>query len=181
MPKRTLVLRGHYEGADVKLAGYRFVKGRCVLEGTEQDLEGITKYLSRCYQAFPEGADDHGQHGLSKSTGGGQATSVQGEAGSEGGGAAPSPDDPGAGAGGAEAGSAGSVSRGDGHSDAGVSEKSVPVEEQIRSAVAELDPNNDEHWTGNGLPAIQVLEKKIGSKVTREAVNNAAPGVIRKK
>lgn len=50
----TLFLAGPYAGQTVRLQGYLFRNGRLFLEGEEKALEGIVRYLGRCYQAYPE-------------------------------------------------------------------------------------------------------------------------------
>lgn len=48
--------------------------------------------------------------------------------------------------------------------------------EQIINALQQLDPNNDEHWTQEGLPRLDVLKQLTGiQELTRQAVTNAAP------
>jgi hypothetical protein len=49
----------------------------------------------------------------------------------------------------------------------------------IIAALAMLDVNNDEHWTTEGLPRLDVLKELTGSQVTRETLNNVAKGVNR--
>lgn len=44
----------------------------------------------------------------------------------------------------------------------------------ILSALAKLDVANDDHWTGDGLPRVDVIETLLGSKITRAEVTAAA-------
>lgn len=50
----TLFLAGPYAGQTVRLQGYLFRNGRLFLDGEEKALEGIVRYLGRCFQAYPE-------------------------------------------------------------------------------------------------------------------------------
>jgi len=49
----------------------------------------------------------------------------------------------------------------------------------LGEAISLLDPEDDAHWTKSGLPNINVLIEAVGSKVTREDVEEAAPGLVR--
>lgn len=48
--------------------------------------------------------------------------------------------------------------------------------EAIRAALAKLDPSNDDQWTGDGLPRIDVVQKLAGvGNLTRGAITGASP------
>lgn len=47
--------------------------------------------------------------------------------------------------------------------------------EEIREAVFGLDPQNNEHWTADGLPRLDAVENMLGGDVSRKSVTNAAP------
>lgn len=48
--------------------------------------------------------------------------------------------------------------------------------EKILEALAQLDPLDDDHWTGDGAPRMDAVEKILGDKtVTRKDVFEAAP------
>lgn len=51
--------------------------------------------------------------------------------------------------------------------------------EEILEAVRGLNPQNDEHWTADGLPRLDAVENLLGSDVSRKAVTNAAPDFTR--
>lgn len=55
---KTLVLAGHYAGATVVLAGYGFKDGRMKLTGPEKDIDGVSRYLGKCYQAYMEDSSE---------------------------------------------------------------------------------------------------------------------------
>lgn len=59
-----------------------------------------------------------------------------------------------------------------------------PAEEQkpsLAEAIGLLDPENDDHWTSNNLPALDYLEKVTGLDVGRAAVEEVAKGYTRAK
>lgn len=91
-------------------------------------------------------------------------------------------------------GAEGSVPSRDGHENSGIpdaetgsrgnksTEGSVEIDTQLVKAVHALDPGNDEHWTGTGLPAMTAIEVAYGSTgVTRKDVNAAVPDWDREK
>lgn len=50
----------------------------------------------------------------------------------------------------------------------------------IKAALSQLDKNNDDHWTTNGLPRLDVLKDLTGDKsVTRKMVTDADPSFTR--
>lgn len=51
---------------------------------------------------------------------------------------------------------------------------------KITAALAQLDPQNDNHWTGDGLPRLETVKLLAAApSLTREQVTNAAPGFSR--
>lgn len=109
---------------------------------------------------------------------------------SEGSGSSETPPDDGTGAGEDPEGSEGDVSDRDGHEDprvpdaeagsGGPVETSRSVNVALQNAVYALDPENNGHWTGAGLPAMTVVEHVYGSAdITRRDVEIAAPGYDR--
>ena len=62
-------------------------------------------------------------------------------------------------------------------------EEAAPVEEEaptdLLSAINQLDPTNDDHWTQAGAPAISAIEGIYGNQTTRAEVNEVAPGYDR--
>ena len=54
------------------------------------------------------------------------------------------------------------------------------MNQKILDALLKLDINNDEHWTSDGLPRMDVLEGIVGDKsLTRQQVTAAKPGFSR--
>lgn len=52
--------------------------------------------------------------------------------------------------------------------------------ERILNALLQLDVNNDEHWTSDGLPRMDAVEAIVGDKgITRQQVTAAKPGFSR--
>lgn len=47
--------------------------------------------------------------------------------------------------------------------------------EDILEALLGLSPDNDEHWTADGLPRLDAVENLLGASVTRKQLTNAAP------
>lgn len=47
--------------------------------------------------------------------------------------------------------------------------------EEILEALLGLSPDNDEHWTADGLPRLDAVENLLGASVTRKQLTNAAP------
>lgn len=50
---------------------------------------------------------------------------------------------------------------------------------QIVSAIAQLDPDTDEHWTSDGLPLVEAVASFLGGATTRKEITEAAPGLTR--
>lgn len=129
--KRKLVLHGHHKGKDVTFTvggqEIEFEKGKVTLEGPEPEVEGMARYLRKCYQALPEGEDLKVEE--------------------------PEPATP----------------------------PMDPLgDEQIKAALAELDHEDDEHWTNDGKPAMKAVEAILGrTDITRAQVTAADPELRR--
>lgn len=54
------------------------------------------------------------------------------------------------------------------------------MSEKIREALAKLDIGNDDHWTTEGLPRLDVMKDLVGEPVTRADITAAAKGFSRK-
>jgi len=188
--RRKLVLTGARTGKTCVLNKYQFVNGITYVEGPDKDVDGISKYFAVAYKAFPEGSAelaymqrvDHDNsklqevlHGISHAA----PDSQPGRSGEVSSNIQPgrvglAQKGPNAGAGAATPppGSTGSVPGGPGHADAGLDE--------LKRAVVQLNPSNDEHWTSEGKPAIAALAQICRrANITRAEVEAAAPGVTR--
>jgi len=49
----------------------------------------------------------------------------------------------------------------------------------LEIAIKSLDPENDEHWTQDGSPRLEILSELTGEKITRGAVTKAFPLINR--
>lgn len=49
----------------------------------------------------------------------------------------------------------------------------------IKEALGKLDPANEDHWTSDGLPRLDVMKDLVGEAVTRQNVTVAAEGFTR--
>lgn len=91
-----------------------------------------------------------------------------------GGGPAQVPSDVSGGAGNTSAGTAGGVSGGDGRSDSGDGRPQTDAD-RILTALKGLDPANDEHWTSEKQPKVDVVAQLSGlPSVTRAQINEVA-------
>lgn len=52
-------------------------------------------------------------------------------------------------------------------------------DDEIRGAILALDPDNDDHWTASGDPAVRAVAEMSGKAVTRESIAAAAPDAKR--
>lgn len=148
-----------------------------LVEATEELAKEITNGLSDQVDTSIESGQAAEVHGSSGETGESPAE----EAGSEREGHV-----------GADEGDSGVHANRDGHEGAGIikfedaenrvqpEEPKVEVDEYVKAAVEKLDPSNDEHWTGTGLPRLSAVEDALGrAGVTRSAVEAAMPGYTR--
>lgn len=51
--------------------------------------------------------------------------------------------------------------------------------EQVREALGNLDPANEEHWTQDGLPRLDAVEALLGGNASRKLITDAAPDFTR--
>lgn len=51
----------------------------------------------------------------------------------------------------------------------------------IAKTLLELDATNDDHWTTDGLPRVEVISELAGIPVTRKQITDAAPGLTRQR
>lgn len=49
----------------------------------------------------------------------------------------------------------------------------------IADALAQLDPDNDKHWTSDGQPAVKAVEELLAASTNRDAITKAAPELTR--
>lgn len=51
----------------------------------------------------------------------------------------------------------------------------------LAEAIGALDPDNEDHWTSNNLPSLDVLSEMTGARVSRAQVDEHADGFTRAK
>lgn len=183
--KRRLVLTGARTGLTCMLGKLQFTEGKLTLILPEPEMENIGRYLARVYAAYPEGSPELARQQerdkLNPSLKELYAGEVHPDSGGNvhGGGephgerpAASSADDGSAAAGAASA-AAEHGADGDG--------QQHTRDDKIREVVASLDPDNDEHWTADGRPRIDIVAKLVGDPtIGRKDVETAAAGSVRK-
>lgn len=165
--KKSIELVGPNKGKDIVLGGIQFRDGKATLEGPDTDVEKQFRYLHRCWQVqYSEEVSKDG--------------SVQDQ---------PNKDENGAPQGNGEEGEGRTAQEGsddsgqptgtDVHNQNGQTESPV-VNQRLVDAVSKLDPENEEHWTRTGKPAMSAIETFYGSSdITRADVDAAAPGLSR--
>jgi hypothetical protein len=68
------------------------------------------------------------------------------------------------------------VPQGDRHPDARRPGEIEPAHaERIRAALSKLDPENDDHWTSDGLAAVAAVAELAASNVTRLQIATVEP------
>jgi hypothetical protein len=161
--------------------------GRFTVEADEALMAKKTRFFGRFHAAFPEGSAelahalevDRGNSALQallKSRGtaavpAGSQPVVERSA------EVPADDGSAADAGGKPAPEHGSG--GDGHADSGM-DRPHKFQEAVRAAVAKLDPSNDDHWTVEGLPRVDVVAGLMNKPdLTRRDLNEYASGMVR--
>lgn len=190
----NLVLTGARRGQNFRPnPNYDFVDGVCTFVGSEPQLKGLIKYAGRAWQAFPEGSvelkeanerdgqynaerepeqpdpseSDVRQDGIEPAPV--QAVHDEADDGREADAAPVEPE---------------GLSEGDGHEDAGLpAEPQLSDEaERLLSALVALDPEDDSHWTGQGLVKVSAVQSFLGDEeITRKMISEAAPGFDREK
>jgi hypothetical protein len=153
----TLVLHGHFKGRDVVLNSIPFKKGVAKLPGTFAQNEGVISLMGRSYQAYPEGMSPEEGAANAEQT----PASVIGDAARD---IAPAP----------------VLSRfAPKGSPEYIEKKEQPAVEgespKLVDVLNTLDPENDEHWTQNGLASLDVVSEAVGEHVSRKDIEDAAP------
>ena len=156
----TLVLHGHFAGKTINLKGTKFINGKVTLQGSENDVDNLSRFLRKNWQAYPEGVTppyyaelEHAEKlkkeadRLRERRENGADSDDQGDrnrestelAGSRSGTAGPKPEtvssEHESGADGVEGGDSEHLSSGDGHEDSRVSSTSTKFEDSSSSQV----------------------------------------------
>jgi hypothetical protein len=166
--ERKLILTGARAGQTCTLAKFNFVDGALVLKGPITAVEKVSLYLGRTYKAFPEGSRElkeamgDGVRGeVLAPAGAGGELPVPGGAGAGERGAAPVPAADGGAGSDAAPGAAERVPPGDGHAEPGL-HGAAGRQRKLAAALAQLDPKNEEHWTQDGHPRLDVIAQLAG-------------------
>lgn len=185
---RKLSLVGDLDGQTVTLrAGgseYEFIDGSLEVTGPSADVDNLSKYLQRCWQAYPDPSRelDEARAAIERGTDAAEADEDEPKAGdgdpggtenNEGGAGDPAPEPEGTDEGDSDA-----------QPEPGAAEPGRPGEgdgqSPINQALSRLDPEDDEAWTADGKPKMSAIEAAMGrSDVTRAQVDAAAPGFDR--
>lgn len=51
--------------------------------------------------------------------------------------------------------------------------------QNLQEAIKSLDPENNDNWTGTGLPSVDAVSHAVGGTVTRKQIGEAVPGYDR--
>lgn len=194
------ILIGHYAGKTVRLGKWLFEDGKLQITGPAEEVALVARSLERNWQAYPEGhpalealkqkEEDNGERDISSErTGSDGGSEVSGAVQPEGAGTATGVENP-EGAGHAEsvAGTSEELAQRDGQSESVNQEPpkdenrepEADLNVKLRDAVFKLDPNDDDHWTRDGKPAMTAVERFYGSSdVTRVDVDAVTPGYNR--
>jgi len=178
-----LVLAGPRRGQTVTLNHHGFVDGVCSVTAPTDRMPSVLRLLERSYAAYPEGSEglaaaealhakpreaDDGECAVQSAGEQNPPDEVLGPVQPVGGGVAPSPAarrpvDAGLGEW-----DQGVLPDGDRHPD---TRRTSPVDSlhagKIRAALASLDPEDDAHWTADGLPAVAAVADAAAANVTR--------------
>lgn len=178
MAKKIMILEPPREGQTIYLFGTQFVNGQAVLEGTEEEVERLSALLRMQYRMKEA---DNGQRDIHSDeavvSGHGVAPgAVSSPVLSNGGGAEtsePATDF----AGNDQATSEHGADTPVGH---GQSAVLTLAAQKLKKALDQLDPDNDDHWTKDGQPALKAVEQFYGSAaVSRADIRAVAPNLKR--
>lgn len=166
--QRKLYLTGaHLQGKTIRLAGVQFVDGVVTLQASEDDIEGLSRYLGKSYQAVCYERLDDGELSFYSGERQGPVSDVDIQVPPQGG----SSDDK-TGEGEGPSGSSSRDERISAHGDG----PGRPEDKRIEEALEMLDPDADDHWTDSQLPRVDALAELIpGLQVSRADIERIAP------
>ncbi|RKZ20182.1 hypothetical protein DRQ50_00050 [bacterium] len=157
------------------------------LSADESIMHKKTSFFGRYYAAFPEGSAelsqalevDRGNSKLQKILRTRKPTAVPSNAQPVVGGAAEVPPTNGRSTNPTGPATSQHVPPGDGHKNAGVDGTGY-FQKTLREAVAELDKDNDDHWTVEGLPRVETVAALMNKPdLSRRDLNDFAAGMLR--
>ena len=160
-------LTGPREGLTVKLGGIQFVEGVADIDG------GAFLYFHRSYEVVPYNGPSNDEAADAERSG--EEVSSESDVQSDEHEPAEALADSSEGPASDEAGAEGSLPSGDGHEDAGERDPEVD-EDPLGAALAQLDPDNDDHWRADGRPAVAALAQITGGMVTKAMVEERFEG-----
>jgi len=150
----TLIATGGRQGKTFQRNGFQFVNGKCPLRGDLEKLAGPISYLGRTIRAYPENSDE-----LIRAAEQGLYTFPEVES-----------DDP----------DPVEEDQDNFDEDEIIEESDEDIGDinrrKIAHALLELDPKNEEHWTEDGKPSVDVVSKLSGvHEVTRVDIDFINP------
>lgn len=178
--KCVFLLTGPLAGKSIRLGKYVFIDGRLELSATPEEMALHARSMERNWGVLPEGdprlnqeQSDNGQRDPAANPKRDNEQAVSGDLQPDGKG----PEAGGAAAEGASAADAQTAAAGVPPAGAG----SAPsVNEKLKRAVEKLDPENDDHWTKDGKPAMSAVAQFYGATdIVRADVEAVAPGFVR--
>lgn len=185
---RKLVLVGAHAGKTVVLrAGskeYRFERGEIELTGPSLDVDNLSRFLLRYYQAYPEGSSELKEaQSRIKQEGNDVPEIKKGKPSQSAEHAGRSVDQKGRAGGRASELSAAAYGRTDAEAfsrDAGAEDALEDGQGLIVRVLKKLDPGDESAWTADGKPKMAAVEALLGrTDVTRAQVDAALPGFDR--
>lgn len=170
--RATLYLHEAHEGKTIKLSEYQFTDGKITLYGPSAEVDSLTKYLGRCFKAFPyePGKEkDNGSSEIPES----RLPDVQPEIRAEERPPEKVPANVGTDPVSADLDERGSNTSGDRHEDPRLpsavkrfndTDTAKVDPEQLLEAMGKLDPDVKEHWRADGQPRIDAVAGLYGSE-----------------
>lgn len=186
MERTVFILAGHYASKSVVLNGHTFIEGKCevICPG---DVVPFVKRSLASYQAYPDRSyeleaaqkrdvengirnnfDPHTRSRLPE-----EVQSLHKP--SSGGSAQESADDRGTNAT-TDAGDTGLRPEGNGLENPRIPEVTSEIDYRLKEIIESLDPNEEGHWTSEGLPSIDAVESAFGPNLTREDIMVSGEG-----
>lgn len=186
MERILFELTGHYAGKSVVLSGKEFRDGYCEVWCQAENAPFVKRSLSH-YAAFPvpsleleEAKKRDYENGLRNQASTAERDRKPAEVQSvhEPSSEVPAPQssDDGSADAQPETWGAGLLPEGDGHEDPRIPEVTGEIDFRLKEVIQSLDPEEEDHWTAEGLPSIEAVEKAFGNNLTREELNISGQG-----
>lgn len=180
MERTVFVLAGHYSGKTINLNGHQFTNGVCEI-WCPGDIVPFVKRSLASYQAYPERSYElelaqkrDAEYGIRDNSNtstrdreSAKVSSLNQQAGSW---SSPETTNERLPNANVDKRDAGSISKGNGREDARVSEITAEIDYRLKEVIESLDPDEEDHWTSEGLPSIEAVQAGYGPNVTREDI-----------